>query len=369
VFISVATLTVRWLAGWYLGARPRRLAIAKPRAATRVSVVIPARNEARMLPRLLQSLAAQTVPPCEMIVVNDDSSDDTAEVARATGATVIDAGTLPAGWTGKTWACARGAEVATGELLVFLDADTCTAPRLLESLVAAQERSGGVISVQPFHRMVRPYERFSACFNVVAGMGIGATSVRRDAAITGAYGPCLAVSRSDYERIGGHDSVASEVLEDVALARRARDVGLPVSALEGRDLVEFRMYPDGISSLGQGWSKNFAAGAGTTPLPRLLAIVAWVSGLIEAGWWTLAGLAVAPFGGEVSWLHATFYALFAVQLGVFLRRLGNFGVTAWLHPIAVAAFLLVFVRSLGATLRGEVQWKDRTVKTRLRVGA
>ncbi len=368
MLISVASLTARWFAGWYLGARPRRLDSATPKTVPRISVIIPARNEASMLPRLLESIAVQTLRPWEVIVVDDDSTDGTAGVARSAGAVVIEAGDLPPGWTGKTWACSRGAELASGDLFVFLDADTQAAPRLLESVAATHERDGGIVSVQPYHRMRRPYERLSACFNVVSCMGIGATSLRRNAPITGAFGPCLAIGRADYERIGGHVSVAGEVLEDVAIARRARQVGLRVSALAGGDLIEFRMYPDGVSSLGQGWSKNFAAGAGTTPLLRLVAVAAWISGLIEAGWWTWAGLAALPFGRALSLVHVVFYLLFALQFGVFLRRLGNFGMMAWLHPSAVAAFVLVFFRSLGATLRGEVQWKDRAVRTRMRVG-
>lgn len=369
MIITAATLSARWLAGWFLGARPRSLRSRNPERPPGVSVVIPARNEARMLPRLLASLERQTLAPREILVVDDDSDDDTAAIAREAGAIVVDAGPLPPHWTGKTWACARGAERATGELLVFLDADTCAAPDLVASLAAEHEARGGLVSVQPFHRMARPYERLSALFNLVSGMGIGSTSIRRTARITGAYGPCLAIGRAEYERIGGHTGVAGEVLEDVALARRASAADLPVAALAGGELVEFRMYPDGVRSLGRGWSKNFAAGAGTTPPARLIAIVAWVSGLLEAGWWTVAGLMTLPFGGAVSILHVAFYGLYAIQCAWMLRKVGNFGSTAWLHPIVAATFLLVFFHSLRATLRGEVRWKDRTVPTRLRVGS
>ncbi len=365
--ITAVTLAARWCAGWYLGARDRPLQRATTSIDGSVSVVVPARNEAASLPRLLQSLRDQEFAPLEVIVVDDDSSDATAEVAANLGATVLSVSSLEPGWTGKNWACARGAAVARGDLLLFLDADTAAAPGLVAAVVAAHRRHGGLVSVQPFHRMERAYERLSACFNIVASMGIGATNLR-DVEVTGAYGPCLAIAADDYERIGGHASIASEVLDDVALARRARAAGLGVQAFAGRDLIEFRMYPDGVGALGRGWTKNFAAGAGTTPIGRLLLIAAWISGLIEAGWWTIAGLITLPFGNSLSIVHVAFSVLFAVQLWFFLRRIGNFGVTAWLHPIFVAAFLLVFVRSLAATLRGEVQWKERAVPTRIRVG-
>jgi hypothetical protein len=102
-------------------------------------------------------------------------------------------------------------------------------------------------------------------------------------------------------------------------------------------------------------------------LPRLFAIVAWISGLIEVGWSVIAGVVLAPFGERPSVLYGVLYGLFALQFALMLRRVGNFGVTALLFPVAVGAFLVVFFRSLLMTFRGEVRWKGRTVATRVRV--
>lgn len=368
VTISALTLTLRWLAGWYLGARIEYLVPAQPAGRVRVTVIVPARDEAHALPRLLASLLAQDLPPDEVIVVDDHSIDGTAELARAAGVDVIDGAELPAGWTGKTWACAQGAAHAAGDLFVFLDADTSCSPGWLAALVAAHERRGGLVSVQPYHHMERPYEQLSACFNIVAFMGIGASLLQQRARVTGAFGPCLAISRVDYDAIGGHAAVGGAILEDLALAQRMRAIDRPVAALAGGTLISFRMYPLGLRQLGEGWSKNIAAGAGSTPLPRLLGIVAWVSGLIEAGWWTWAGLATLPFGSRLSVVHLVFYGLYAVQLWVLLRRLGNFGVSVLVFPVAAAAFVVIFFRSLFLTARGEVRWKGRRVSTRARAG-
>lgn len=165
-----------------------------------MSVVIPARNEATRLPRLLAALSRQVRPADEVVVVDDDSVDDTAAIAAGGGAHVIAAPPLPDGWTGKTWACWTGAGHTTGDVLVFLDADTEPAPDLLARLVETVERAGdrpGVVSVMPYHRMERQYERLSAFFRVISVMGVGAASARRSAPITGAYGPCLACRRRD----------------------------------------------------------------------------------------------------------------------------------------------------------------------------
>jgi glycosyltransferase involved in cell wall biosynthesis len=364
------SLTARWLAGWYLGARPRQLATGPPAAPpTRVSVIVPARDEAHVLDRLLASLRAQESAPYEVIVVDDDSSDGTAGVALAGGAEVVSAPPLPAGWAGKPSACAAGAARATGELLVFVDADVWCEPAWLGAIVAAHRSRGGLVSVQPYHRMERPYERLSACCNLVAVMGTGASSLRNGARITGAFGPCLAISRADYDAIGGHSAVGREVLDDVALARLAHEHRRPVHALTGGRLVSFRMYPRGVRQLVEGWSKNIALGAGSTPWPRMLAIVAWMSGVLEAGWWTWAGAVSAPFGNSFSAVHAAFYGLFALQLAVLLRQLGNFGATALMFPLVAASFVVIFFRSLLMTARGEVRWKGRRISTRVRAGA
>jgi 4,4'-diaponeurosporenoate glycosyltransferase len=84
-----------------------------------VSVIIPARNEERSLPRLLDSIRRSQCQPYEVIVVDDGSSDRTAEVAIARRARVITSQPLPEGWTGKTWACHQGANEAAAEVIAF----------------------------------------------------------------------------------------------------------------------------------------------------------------------------------------------------------------------------------------------------------
>lgn len=322
------------------------------------TVVVPARNEERNLPRLLASLADHDPPPAQVIVVDDGSEDATAEVAGRCGATVVAAGALPAGWTGKAWACARGAEAAGSDAtaLVFLDADTVVAPGGLSRILSEHGRRGGLVSVQPFHVTERPYEALSVFFNLVSMMGVGAFAPRRRARPTGAFGPCLACSPADYVSAGGHGhpDVRGRVVEDVALARRFTDAGLPVSVLGGRGTIAFRMYPQGLSQLVEGWTKNFAAGAASTRPATFVLISLWLSGCISAAWSLPAPVAAAV------------YLAYAAQLAWMLRRIGRFGWwPAVLYPIPLAFFVVVFARSLVLThLRGEVRWRGRTISTR-----
>jgi len=127
-----------------------------------LSVIIPARNEEKRIVPLLESLRSQSVRPSEVCVVDDSSTDQTAEIVKKHGYRVVQCPILPEGWTGKSWACWNGVHSTEGELLLFLDADVTLKKDALERLLFEYERTGGLISVQPFHLMSRFHEYFSA---------------------------------------------------------------------------------------------------------------------------------------------------------------------------------------------------------------
>jgi 4,4'-diaponeurosporenoate glycosyltransferase len=351
-------LGLGWLVGWCLLWRARGLprdgAASADVSPDQVSVVIPARDEADTLPALLDALARQDRPPNEIVVVDDASSDDTARLAAARGARVVSGAARPPGWNGKPWAMWQGANAARSPILVFLDADTRPAPSLLGGLVATAVDAGGLVSVQPYHRMQAWWERGAAFFNVVAVMGVGNAAIRPR--VSGAFGPCVACSRSTFLELADHPSIRGAVVEDVALARRFADKGLPVAAFAGRSDLAFRMYRR-PHDLVAGFAKNIASGAASTPPLRFLAIVGWVTACLAA----IAGL----WRGE--WVGLVAYAAFALQLTVMLRPLGSFSVTGVVYPAAAVVFVAVFAWSVVLLIRGEVRWKGRTI--RLRRGA
>lgn len=362
----LALEALRWLVGiWLLWSIPR-CRPSRGAAPGGVAVIVPARDEERTLPALLASLARQEPRPAETVVVDDGSADRTAEVARRAGATVVACGPLPAGWTGKSWACWAGVRATSSATLVFLDADTELAPGGLARVVGEHARRAGLVSVQPFHVTERRYERLSALFNVVSMMGVGAfapAAARRRRPPTGAFGPCLVAARDDYLAAGGHEAVRGEVVEDVALARRFTEAGRPVACLGGQGTIAFRMYPGGVRQLVEGWTKNFATGAGATRPLTLALISVWLSGCISAAWYLGAGT-IGP--GPA----AALYAAYAAQLAWMLARVGRFGAaTPLAFPVPLAFFLVVFARSLVLThVRGEVRWRGRAVPAGRRAG-
>ena len=334
-----------------------------------VSVVVPARDEERTLPSLLASLGSQPMGEAadEVVVVDDDSSDRTAAVAAAAGVRVVVARPRPEGWTGKAWACHTGAEATTGDLLLFLDADTLLAPDALGRLRTAHHQHGGLVSVQPHHRVVRTYEQASAYFNAVALMASAAFTGRR-ARRPMAFGPCLLTSRADYELVNGHRAVRGEILDDVRLARAYDRAGLPVTSFVGTDVVSMRSYPGGAAQLVSGWSKNIASGASAANLLASLATVLWVCAHHVVALGTV-GAVVAALGGTagtstVIWVVA--WLVVALQLRSVLRTAGSFRWWAWaLFPLPLLAFDLVFARSaLLTVVRRSVSWRGRPVDLR-----
>ncbi|MHB1293874.1 MAG: glycosyltransferase family 2 protein [Anaerolineae bacterium] len=328
-----------------------------------LTVIIPARNEERRLPALLRSLSRSTLTPQEVVVVDDNSADGTAALAAAWGATVVQGEPLPAGWTGKSWACWQGAQYARGHVLVFLDADTWLEPEGLACIVRAYTDRGGLFTVQPYHVVPRAYEQLSAFFNIVLMAALNAFTPHGDRLPpAGAFGPCVVCSHADYLRVGGHAAVRSAVLEDIALAKGFRAAGLPVSCYGGRGAISFRMYPDSLAQLIEGWSKGFGTGALTTRLPILLAIIVWISGCFSASIHAVGALAI---GTSEALPLAVLYALFALEIGWMLRRIGSFGAyTAALFPLPLAFFAVLMLRSLVLIyLVRRVVWHGRTIRT------
>lgn len=374
--LVLAVLLVAAVAGaaWQLGdLRTLPSGGRRTHRAAPVSVVIPARDEEATLPALLESLQRLTVEVADVVVVDDDSGDATASVARSAGAQVLPAGTRPPSWTGKAWACHVGAGATSGDLLLFLDADTVLAPDALAGLLEMHDEHGGLVSVQPFHRVVRPYEQLSAYFNVVSLMA-SAVFARRPPARPMAFGPCLLTSRPDYERAGGHAAVRGEILDDAQLAVAYHRAGLPVRCAVGGTAIQMRSYPGGIRQLAAGWTKNIASGASAADPRAALPAVLWVSAhhAVAVGGALSLVEAVTGRGGSLTVGHPALWAVawlaVAWQLRTFLHRIGSFRWWTWvLFPLPLLGFDVLFARSAALTVvRRSVRWRGREVDLRRR---
>lgn len=365
IWSFLAATYLLWLAAWSVFLRFRTVPPADlqgPPSAWKLSVVIPARNEEENLARLLPSLADPSFPLHEVIVVDDHSTDRTAGVARELGFPVLSGAPLPAGWCGKPWACQQGADAATGDWILFLDADTVVEAGGLRRLAAlARNHPGAVHSICPHHRIESLHEELSAFFNAVMVLGMNAFTWRGEGVSRiGLFGQALLISSSNYAAVEGHRRVRGQVLENFHLSEHFREAGIPCRSYLGEGTLSMCMFPSGLDGLVAGWSKGFVAGAGRTPRATLVGISAWLSALIMA---TIA-LSFFPLANPAqSLVIIVLYLLGAVQCLYVFRRVGTFsGFNAMLFPVGLVFYQVVFFRALWLKRRGGTfSWKGRDV--------
>ena len=341
-FIVIAIACSGAITGWlflYRSRQPKRTA-SKTLFARSLSIIVPARNEEANLPKLLGSIRAQEIQAGQVIVVDDASTDSTARIAREFQATVLVPPELPEGWRGKTWACHCGANAACGELLLFMDADTWFEEQGLNQLLAMY--AGGALSVAPWHQVLKLHEQMSVFFNLVMNYAV---------LPNGLFGQVLLVEKNSYRQVGGHEAVKGRILENLALADEFHRQGIAVQSVGGRGMLSFRMYPEGLRQLTDGWIKAFASGAGKTPTGMLLAIILWLTGMTVA-------LLLLPAG----WAGAAIYLQFVIQLLPAFARVGSFRwYTALLYPIPLVFFFAVFAMS-ALRSKKQITWKGRTIR-------
>ncbi len=236
-----------------------------------ISVVVPARDEAERIGPLLDTVVGAP-GVAEVIVVDDQSSDATADIARQAGATVIAGAPLPDGWAGKAWALQQGITAASSDWVVTLDADARPDPRLPTALVAraVAERldlltiGGRFECPTPGSRWLHP----AMLTTLVYRFGPpGATPPARPDRVM-ANGQCMALPRTKFLAAGGMELVRNEVVEDLALARRLATDGRRVGFLDASELLTVRMF-ESFSDVWNGWGRSLAL-PGVEPRPRQL---------------------------------------------------------------------------------------------------
>jgi len=338
-----------------------------------VSVIIPARNEELNIERVVRSVAPQRHVR-EIVVVDDASTDRTPEILAGLRREIpllrtIRLERLPEGWTGKTHAAAAGAETATGEWLLFTDADTEHLPGSLAAMLQrARDEKADLLSLSPGQQTVTWWEKSIIPYVFVQLAKIFPFEEVSDPASprVAANGQYLLVRRSVYNEAGGFAAVRGEILDDVALARRVKQRGGRLVFLPGADWVRTRMYTN-FRDMWQGWSKNLYLlyGRELWPVAKALSAALLLDVLLPlgfvafailialadvTGWMFLAALLC--FGGAV--LRQWNYERSLLRLG-FDSRLDIYQL-----PGAGLFVLLVLNSVRTCRLAGGVRWKGRS---------
>ncbi len=349
----------------------RRPPGAPPPVDRPVTVVVPVRDEERRVTGCLEALLDQRgVPDLRIVVVDDGSTDRTAELVRAVGdprLRLVSAGALPDGWLGKPRACAVGAAAAPprigDDVIVFVDADVRLNPDALASAVALLE-SSGLDLVSPWPRpltrglaehLVQPLAPW--LWLTTLPLRLAERSGRPS--LAAANGQFLVVRRAAYDRAGGHAAVRAEVLEDLALLRAVKRAGGSGGPVDGSSLASCRMY-DSWPQLREGYRKSLWAAVGgsaaaSTAAAGVLTAVYVVPPLaaLRGSRWGLLGYASGVAGRAVA----------AAVTG------GRVWPDALAHPASVVLLDVLMAGSVVGRRRGTLTWRGRPLQPSATMGA
>ena len=319
-----------------------------------VSVIVPARNEEGSLGECLQSLVTQSGVEAEIVVVDDHSTDRTRAIAQSfPEVRVLEGPPLPQGWTGKNNAVATGAHAARGEWLLFTDADTIHLPgSLARALSEARENNVEFLSYSPEQIAVTFWEMATlpVVFAELARQYPPAKVSDPKSPIAAANGQYILISRQAYAAVGGHAAIASEILEDVALARAVKHSGHKIRFRYAADAVRTRMYRS-WPQLREGWTKNLAL---LFPYPGRLAAKTLL-------WWALPWVSVA-LAPTVRPVWAGTIAVLGFTRNTAGLRRSNFDLPMELlsASFGMPMFAYLLLRSKRTHANGSVPWKGRT---------
>lgn len=315
-----------------------------------ISVVVPARNEAGRISGCLTALRGAP-GVVEVIVVDDESTDDTAVIARTYGATVVVGAPLPAGWVGKIWALRQGIDAACGDVIVTLDADTRPDPGL--PMAAARALSaGGVILATVAPRFDTPsnagtWLHAAMLTSLVYRHGAGAGFATADSV---ANGQCMVFRRADAVSGGWCDEVRGSTVEDVALVRMLVRRGSAVAMFDGASLLTVRMFED-FGDTWRGWGRSLALNGADSRLRQVVDLATTAVAQVAPPFLIVIGLATPMT-----------IVLLAIRLGTLfgtVRVYERRGIGYWLSPLADLLAWLAVAR--GASSHSH-HWRDRTYR-------
>ncbi len=336
-------------------------------AYPRVAVLVPARNEEANIEACLTSLLAQDYPDFEVWALDDDSTDATPQIlanlaARHPRLHVLNGAPLPPGWLGKAWACHQLAQHADADLLLFTDADTRHHPATLrEAVNALIATRSDLLSATPREltvtwgeKLIIPLVPWTILAFLPLDLGL---RVLPWPAFSAANGQFMLFRREAYQAIGGHAAVRTDVVEDLALARRIKAARRRLWLVDAGERVTCRMYHN-LAEVVRGFSKNFYAAFGYNA-PLLLFIWSWLTLVF---WLPLLVLLLAPFGHPAR-LWASVSVGLALLLWGFSHIKYRFPLYLTpLYPVMVAFADIIALRSWWLTRRGHAEWKGRLLR-------
>lgn len=335
-----------------------------------VSILVPARNEENNIARCVLSLLNQRYENFEVIVLNDQSEDKTVAILtdiakQYSGLTVIEGKDLPGGWLGKPWACHQLAAHASGDWLLFTDADTIHSPNMLQTVMTRVQKDRPDLATAFTKQAMRtlgeklcvsyPYWSVFSLFPMILAIRFGLSF------FCAANGQFMLFSKAGYQQIGGHASVKDRIADDFSLARLILKSHKKLQIYNIADFVSCRMYHSFAEAF-QGFTKNYFAVFNYRVLQSLfvwiwMLVLCWLPLIVFAAWHafpfvlngTMTICAATILIQTLLWIHA------AIQFK--MPRI----VVAF-YPAILATSSYIGIYSMLQNMRKKTQWKGRGIQ-------
>ena len=341
-----------------------------------VSVLIPARDEESKIFACLNSIIMQTYTNIEVLVLDDHSQDQTSNIVKGfidddSRVNLIESQALPKGWVGKHWACHQLSSIASGDLLLFVDADTVLGSQVIENAVAEVEKDRiDLLTLLPnrlrqsfVDKLIYPFIDWSIlCF-----LPVKLAHLWKNPYLSFTFGQFMLFRKSAYLQIGGYEAIHDNLLDDIELGRRIKRNKLKWRLLDGSKEVVADMYSS---------SKQTIDGISRSIFP----VFAYRISLFVLAWILLLSLCVLPlftigvslFGGVVDpfLLKGSYISVGVITLTWFFvaHRFRYSVLIVFCYPLVIGVTLFVALRSVINIYRDDVVWKGReTPRKKLRL--
>jgi len=359
----------------FLFKKPSSFLLPEPfkEAMPLISILIPARNEEKNIRRCVRSLLKQDYSNIEIIVLDDNSNDNTAAIVRQMAkkdrrVKLIAGKPLKKGWSGKSYACHQLAKYANSDYFIFTDADTLhfksTVTNAISSLIANKLDA---LSIYPRQIMVTSHERIIVSFIsffVLNFLYLPFLKYSKNPIFCTGMGQFMLFKRKVYENIGGHGSVRTEILEDVHISKQVKRCGYNFMVFDGREDIHCRMY-NSFSEVISGFSKFIFATFYYSILIQSTSTVMVILLFLLPFIWLPLGLTVITFPKIIMvLLIIQVNIVLAIRTMLAFRFKNKIFYTVFLHPFSIIYLIFISINSVFQTKSSRgVSWKDRTYDT------
>jgi glycosyltransferase involved in cell wall biosynthesis len=337
-----------------------RLGYREGEDAPFVSILVPARNEAKNLPHLLREVAGMRYSRYELVVLDDHSEDETAAILQRAVLSderirYLPGKPLPPGWLGKNWACHQLAQVARGQYFLFLDADIAElSPQLLpRTLAEMRARRLSLLSIFPDQLMESWGERLVVPimhYLLLSLLPLWWILRLPFPSMAAANGQFMLFEGAAYRAARWHERVKSVIVEDIAIMQQVKAARQRGMTFVASGLIHCRMYHGFWGGI-QGFSKNILAGFGNSKLGLLAYLF-----LISAGW-------VFPLMSlPVSYWPLLLAGVLAIRAMISQLAAQPSGINLILHPAQIATLVATGLFSIYKQFSGKNEWKGRNLQ-------